>query len=398
MLGLLFDFNFWIWIAVIVLILVWLKCCNKYESFKVATLGLLAIALVGFTGYSAVNLGVYYNAQGGIYGVMEDTSTSDVKIDGMSFEFSNLNLTQVLDSNVYSLEIVKEPLKIDVDSTYGVFVNGSLATNNSVSSKFVIAEYRYLFKNIDGELLCDDSLDLRFYFNANNTKLVVKTENPEAVKYWHSYFNNNGFVVTLEPINYIPDWSMSECEGVIPAISKDNIFLKNVVETSAGESVDMVYLSSKVLCAMSDTYLYRFDFDAIDDTSDIELLINAISTSTMTKYVNPTYAYSDIASIDKGINHNANHLKEETGLTLVKMFVKGVNNGGVYVATEMSVCEDISGNIVIVERVGDEVTRSSNGVLPSQVYCTSIFESYQAENTSVNRVNNPYVVYAQNIF
>ena len=398
MLGLLFDFNFWIWIAVIVLILVWLKCCNKYESFKVATLGLLAIALVGFTGYSAVNLGVYYNAQGGIYGVMEDTSTPDVKIDGMSFEFSNLNLTQVLDSNVYSLEIVKEPLKIDVDSTYGVFVNGGLATNRSVSSKYVIAEYRYLFKNIDDELLCDDSLDLRFYFNANNTKLVVKTENPEAVKYWHSYFNNNGFVVTLEPINYIPDWSMSECEGVIPAISKDNVFLKNIVENKAGESVDIVYLSSKVLFAMSDRYLYRFDFEAVDDTSDIEVVVNAVESSSMTNYVDPTYAYSDIASLDKGINRNAKLLKEETGLTLVKMFVKGVNNAGVYVATEMSVCEDISGNIVIVERLGDEVTRSSNGVLPSQVYCTSIFKSYQAENTSVNRVNNPYVVYAQNIF
>lgn len=397
MLGLLFDFNFWIWIAVIVLILVWLKCCNKYESFKVATLGLLAIALVGFTGYSAVNLGVYYNAQGGIYGVMEDTSTSDVKIDGMSFEFSNLNLTQVLDSNVYRLEIVKEPLKIDVDSTYGVFVNGSLATNRSVSSKFVNAEYRYLFKNIDGELLCDDSLDLNFSFNAKNTKLVVQTENPEAVKFWHSYFNNNGFVVTLEPIKYIPDWSMSECEGVIPAISKDNVFLKNIVENKAGESVDIVYLSSKVLFAVSERYLYRFDFEAID-TSDIEVVVNAVESSSMTNYVDPTYAYSDIASIDKGINTNAKYLKEETGLTLVKMFVKGVNNAGVYVATEMSVCEDISGNIVIVERLGDEVTRSSNGVLPSQVYCTSIFKSYQAENTSVNRVNNPYVVYAQNIF
>ena len=374
MLGLLFNFDFWIWIGIFVGIVVWLRFCSKYESFKVATLGILAIALVGFTGYSAVNLGVYYNAQGGIYGVIDEDSNPDVKIEGLRFEFSNLNLTQVLDSNVYRLEIVKEPFKIDVDSTYGVFVNGNLATNNNVSAKLVKAGYRFLFKNIDGEILCDDTLDLTFVFNANNTKLLVETENPEAVKYWHSYFNNNGFVVTLEPINYIPDWSMSECEGVIPAISKDNIFLKNVVETSAGESVDIVYLSSKVLCAMSDTYLYRFDFDAIDDTSDIELLINAISTSTMTKYVNPTYAYSDIASIDKGINHNANHLKEETGLTLVKMFVKGVNNAGVYVATEMSVCKDLSGNIVIVERVGDEVTRSSNGVLPSHVYCTSIFE------------------------
>ena len=403
MIGLLFNFDFWIWVGIFIAIVVWLRFCSKYESFKVATLGILAIALVGFTGYSAVNLGVYYNAQGGIYGVMEETSNSDVKIDGMSFEFSGLNLTQVLDSNTYRIEVVKEPFVANVDDDYGVFVNGILANNSSVTSTNVSAEYRYIFNNADGEVVCDDTLDIVIVFNKNNTHLLVETNNPDAVDYWHSYFNNNGFVVTLDKLSYIGDNLLSPGEGIVPGVTAYDPFIINAVKyvTKTEYSVELIYGSDSMLCAVAGDELYRFDFATKIDVTDRQAWVDAIVSADFSKYY---YANTYLASVnggkgaDKGINYMARQLEDETRFTFDKMYCSYVAKDSGFVGLEISLARDINNNIVVIEREGDYFEFKDNSVDRSEGIASSIIKSYQGQGIYVNRVNNPYVVYAKNIF
>ena len=233
MLSLLFDTS-WIYdvittIAIVAVIIALIK----FPKARVYIFSLLGIALLVFTGYSYFQLDAYYNTRGGIFGYISGVVSSNVvdieQVEELKFKLDNIELTKEHDhSSIYSAEILtNEVMTIDSEVNYALFVNGQPLSKVEYSSDYVVADYDYLFMNAEKEVLCEDTLFIRFAFYSNSTFMSVSTSGgEEAVRFWNYYFNKNTFIVEFKESDYYSEGIMENEEILLVSYYGDNGLFK----------------------------------------------------------------------------------------------------------------------------------------------------------------------------
>lgn len=202
------SFSFWIFVAIAVILGFVIVTAIKYPRvggpvlLVIFTLGILV-----FTGYCVIQLNYYYTSEGGIHGKLTGIfKTNEIEVvDDLSFEMTNIELTETT-PGLYSASVsLDKAISLDTKQSLGVFVNGmpcDLASE--VYEDFAIAKYGYTFYDNDKTAILTDTLTMNFAFYETSTYFELSTSGgSEAVKYWHYYFNKNGFKVSIAPFDSI---------------------------------------------------------------------------------------------------------------------------------------------------------------------------------------------------
>ena len=234
MLSLLFDKNFFIGVfsVVIIVLIIWL--CVKFPSARIACFIILSVCFTALTAYCVVNLNIYYNAKGGIYGQITGLFSPTVAVNETTIEFNNLELIQYLDTNTYFCEIISDKaIEIDSRKNYQMYINETPCSSSTISSSYITSEFRYQFLNGQNEVLCDDTLNIRLVFNKNNSHFYIYTENgTETVRYWNYYINKNNFVISLKETNESFQNEIHFGTGEFEELYKvDYVYTENYTET-----------------------------------------------------------------------------------------------------------------------------------------------------------------------
>jgi len=234
MLSMLFDKNFFIGVfsVVIIFLIIWL--CVKYPSVRLACLIILTCGFAGLTGYCIVNLNIYYNAQGGIYGEITGLFSSSVSVEEKVITFDNLELIQYLDTDTYYCKIITDKvIAVDENKHYEMYVNDVPCSNSMISAEYISCDYRYQFFGEKEQLLCDDTLQIRLVFNKNNSYFYIFTENgTNSVKYWNYYINKNDFVISIKETNFSKDNEINYAYGEVDELYRvDYVYTDDYVET-----------------------------------------------------------------------------------------------------------------------------------------------------------------------
>ena len=294
--------SFWYTMVILVGIIILLVASIKHWSKggKWILLGLFGVIYTGLTIWSGININQYYSASGGIYGAITgifDTNEVEV-VSSMEFKLSNIELTQVGDSDTYSANIVmNDVFALDKDVEYMVFVNDMPCTFVQNASDYVLADYRYAFYNDNFEIILDDTLNFRFAFYTNSTSLRVTTNGgSEALKYWHHYFNKNTFVVKIAEVKSLDDYFVTFSNGDISNYCVVTYMFNNDVEyvqvykkgqnlvlpdcdnenyniwTLNGEQIDSDYVLKENVIILGELKLYEVIFrDTYEEYSKIQV-------------------------------------------------------------------------------------------------------------------------------
>lgn len=221
-----------IFVAVIIVSLIYLMI--KYPSFRIACFFILVIVYVFITLYCVINLNIYYNASGGIFGEVTGLFSPTVTVEESVFNFDNLELVQYLDTDTYYCKITSDKVvTVDDEKDYMVYVNEKPCSNVVVNKDLLSADYHYLFFDENNDLLCDDTLIIRFSFGINESYCYVETKNgSESVQFWNYYFNRNNFIVSFKENSYLSDSEIKYGTGDVPQLYKvDYVYTDNQVET-----------------------------------------------------------------------------------------------------------------------------------------------------------------------
>lgn len=212
---------FYITIMAVVLIATILIIC-KYPGSRVYVFTFLGIALIGFTVYSGYQLDAYYNTRGGIFGyisgIVNNNSVEVEKVDHLTITLENIELLKEHeDSTIYSAEMLtNEAMTIDNEVNYALFINGQPISKVEYATDYVIAEYDYIFMGAEKEILCEDTLFIRFAFYSNSTYMSVSTAGgEEAVRFWNYYFNKNTFVLEFKESTHYSEGILDKQEIVL---------------------------------------------------------------------------------------------------------------------------------------------------------------------------------------
>lgn len=277
---------FWIGFAIVLVLVVLIIFAFKYQKLGMPVLlGVLSLGFIVLTAYCGIKLNSYYSAEGGIHGKLTGIfETNEVKVvDDMSFKFDNIELKES-SPGIYSAGIViDEVLSIDTLNSLGVFVNGMPCDITSeVHQDYVIAEYVYTFYDSNKSAILTDSLTINIAFYENSTYLSLSTKGGvESIKYWHYYFNKNGFVVSIQPFNYV-DLGLDVGSGDV------SNFVTLTFETMEETFVEYYSIGSEItLPKLSNPLYYYFLGWSIDG-------VNLISNNfVVSENVNLIALYSD---------------------------------------------------------------------------------------------------------
>lgn len=277
---------------------VWL--CFKYNQCRLVFGTLLVVVLILSSCYSGIQLNYYYSATGGIFGQLTGIfNTNVVVVEKTSFTLSNIELTKE-NGNTYSASIVtNEILELESNEYYNVYVNNAPCSNVQNARDYVSAEYRYVFYNEDFEILCIDTLYLKFAFYSNSTLLTVETDGgAEAVKFWNYYFNKNTFVVSINTGSYHEDDNLSFGEGEVPKVYKVcYVYSDSQIETKLYEANETLELKNIVgienwtvnEAIVDETFVVNDNLYVYANFYDVDHLLNYHGTAEM---LNGTLIYS----------------------------------------------------------------------------------------------------------
>lgn len=260
----------------------------KYPNGRIFILAIFAIAFVAFTVYAGVQLDSYYNSKGGIIGQISQLyNPNQVQItDNVVYNFENVMMTQDT-GDLYSATIESsDVLEINLDENvnYSVYVNGQPCDSSEVTSDYVVATYKYSFKDFDVEEITHDTLTFKFAFYSNSTLLKVSTTGgANAVKYWNYYFNKNTFVVSIDNKGF-----RSPEGSVITSGDVSNYALVKYHNTNGLEKTEVLTKGSKITYVSSvDLFEYWLDGETIVDenyvvSGDVTLVANTTPVYTIT--------------------------------------------------------------------------------------------------------------------
>lgn len=246
--------SFWIGAVIVVLLGFLTFICIKYPKGGLPVLAVVVtLGLAVLDAFCIIQLNLYYNAEGGIHGVLTgifDTNKVDI-VDDLTFELKNIELTESSEG-VYSASITTEKvLSLDTKQSLGIFINGMPCdTVSEVHSDFAYAEYPYTFHDDDKSVICTDTLILNIAFYENSTYLNITTKGgtlpvEECVKYWHHYFNKNGFIVKVAPFDD-PSKNLGYTSGNLSNYAVINYYVNDKLYHAdcvfKGETIDLIDL------------------------------------------------------------------------------------------------------------------------------------------------------------
>ena len=216
MLKLLFDVNSAISLIVdifIILAVVWvIIALIKHRQFKFFFFTVLIVIYCGITCLSIVNLTHYYGQKGGIIGAFIgyfDKNQVNV-VEELTFSFDGVVLTKEDNRYVAKFENIESVMDIDSSSNYLLLINNTPCKIAEYSNDYVKAEYTYRFFDDDSDELLTDTLYLSFsFFKQRSIFEVYTVGNSQVVQLWSNYFNNNGFIVSIEKVDYSEDELLS---------------------------------------------------------------------------------------------------------------------------------------------------------------------------------------------
>jgi len=209
MLKLLFDLDFWYDMATFAIVILLIILAIKVKGFRIFVLAVLYLAIVVSAVFSYFKINEYYKAEGGVVGTIKSISEyNKVENNDLIFDFKNVVMTEngKVDSagNVvgYSAKFTSECVPKFVDGqVYQPYVNGSPVDVSEFSTDLLVANYEYNFYDEDQNLILNDTLKFRFAFYKQSTSFIVSTEGGAyACKQWNYFFNKNGFIVELKPV------------------------------------------------------------------------------------------------------------------------------------------------------------------------------------------------------
>ena len=130
-------------------------------------------------------------------------------------------LTQDNDGSYSATIHVSDVVDLDENKTYGIFVNGTPATQNIQESEVLQAKYRYQFYDDDAlTLLCDDvmTINIAFYEKSTFLKLSIvggtnTLDGQSTVNYWNNYFSKNNMKIEVKELGYSVDSDLSVGTG-----------------------------------------------------------------------------------------------------------------------------------------------------------------------------------------
>ena len=185
-----------------VLLLVLAYYMGKYKNLKPIVFGVAGILIFGFSIYCMADLNYYYNAKGGVFGVLTglfEVNMVENNVNDLEFSITNIELKQI-DGDSYGAKIIinRKPI-VDAEKSYYVFVNGIPTTSSEVDTVHAKATYNYSFLDKKMNSMLSDELDMSFAFYENYTTLQITTNGgSDAVKLWNSYFQKQNFKITIE--------------------------------------------------------------------------------------------------------------------------------------------------------------------------------------------------------
>ena len=209
MLKLLFDLDFWYDMAMFAIVILLIILAIKVKGFRIFVLAVLYLAIVASAVFSYFKINEYYKAEGGVVGTIKSISEyNKVENNDLVFDFRNVVMTEngKVDSagNVvgYSAKFTSDCVPKFVDGqVYQPYVNGSPVDVSEFSTDLLVANYEYNFYDEDQNLILNDTLKFRFAFYKQSTSFIVSTEGGAyACKQWNYFFNKNGFIVELKPV------------------------------------------------------------------------------------------------------------------------------------------------------------------------------------------------------
>lgn len=258
MLYLFFDLSFMFDIVIFAVLALLTIVAIKHKYVFVVVGLILSALLITTTAFSVVNLENYYSAQGGIIGTIEGLykPNNTATVTDLTFDFTNMTLLETGEVNTYEAKVKTDAsLKLS-DTTYVIEVNGSPCQTVEYSDNYVIADYSYVFYDTDMQVLIEDTLHIRFVFHENQSILYLETNGGSVcAKKWTYYFNVNGFVVNIKPVDsvYIPS-------AVVP---KETVTVKLMVEGALYDTYTLLKGSTYTLPTITtNSYQYTYWFDS----------------------------------------------------------------------------------------------------------------------------------------
>lgn len=77
--------------------------------------------------------------------------------------------------------------------SYEFTMNGEPVANTKIDNGQILLEMSTTFLNTTGEDILSDTLKLQLDFFSDKTRMIIETQNKEAVPYWNAFFNSYGF-------------------------------------------------------------------------------------------------------------------------------------------------------------------------------------------------------------
>lgn len=187
-------------ILIIVLIIALIGFAIKFKSVRKLFLSIVVIIIYGVTMMNGVQIYKYINASGVVFGELEENQTSEVSIQDLKFDFSDIVLTQS-EGDTYSAKFESgEVISLEENQNFLMTVNDAPCSFVESSSDYIITKFKYSFLNDSLEEILSDELTFKFSFFKKSSVLTVSTSGgTEAVNLWNYYFSKNDFIVKIEP-------------------------------------------------------------------------------------------------------------------------------------------------------------------------------------------------------
>ena len=181
--------------------------CGAYPTLRWVFGTAFVFVLMGTAVFSSVMLNQYYTAEGGMYGYIQTliNQNESKKISELSYDCGSISFAPSVNKDEYTATFyVDEVLKVEPNTTYGLFVNGVPCSEISFATDHVGANYKYSFYDYEDNVLYVDTLDIKVSMFDNFTTIFIRTNGgSESVKYWNSFVEKNGLKIEIKPFGYV---------------------------------------------------------------------------------------------------------------------------------------------------------------------------------------------------
>lgn len=208
----------------------------KVPGSRMIISGVVVLMIVASGVFSGIKLNEYYNAEGGVFGKLDDILHPNKveiidNVTSIDFDFSQVVLTGS-DDTMYTAQFTTEDIiKLDSNEYYKVSVNDEPCKIIDYTSSYLVCTYNYSFYDVGGVYLLTDELTFTFGFNKYSTDLVVSSNgNFDAIDLWNSYFDKNQFKVNISTTK---DTYISESKTAVLSVYLDNEKI-NTIEVPCG--------------------------------------------------------------------------------------------------------------------------------------------------------------------